>query len=531
MNGKQLKNSILQWAIQGKLVPQDPNDEPASVLLEKIRAEKARLIKEGKIKKDKKESIIYRGEDNSYYEKFADGKVVCIDEEIPFEIPESWCFVRLGDICNYLHRGKTPKYGNQKILPIIAQKCNHWDQLYIDRCLFSDTHYILKYKEEQFLQKGDIIINSTGGGTVGRTGYIDATVFDKFDKFVADSHVTIVRPNKLVSHRYIYHYLLSPYIQIGIEERCTGSTNQIELRTTTISDYLVPIPPVEEQKRIVEKVESMLPVVTRYEKLQRNLDYLNSTLPSLIKKSILQEAIQGKLIPQEPNDEPASVLLQRIKEEKQRLIKEGKLKKKDIVDSIIYKGDDNKYYEQVGNKITCIEEEIPFKIPKEWCWVRLSDIVLINPKNHVPDNTMAAFIPMERIDATFLSSYSYVERKWGEIKQGFTHFSDGDVAFAKITPCFQNRKSMILNNLPNGIGAGTTELKVLRPYRNTLSVEYLLFFLESPYFVEEAIFKGTANQQRIMSGYMESKLFPLPPLEEQKRISKKIWEAYKQMIL
>ena len=267
--------------------------------------------------------------------------MVCIDDEIPFEIPESWCFVRLGDICNYLHRGKTPKYGNQKILPIIAQKCNHWDQLYIDRCLFSDTDYIFKYKEEQFLQKGDIIINSTGGGTVGRTGYIDATVFEKFDKFVADSHVTVVRSTKLVSHRYIYHYLLSPYIQIGIEERCTGSTNQIELRTTTISDYLVPIPPVEEQKRIVEKVESMLPVVTRYEKLQRNLDHLNSTLPSLIKKSILQEAIQGKLVPQAPNDEPASILLQRIKEEKQRLVKEGKLKKKDIVDSIIYKGDDN----------------------------------------------------------------------------------------------------------------------------------------------------------------------------------------------
>ena len=377
MNGKQLKNSILQWAIQGKLVPQDPNDEPASVLLEKIRAEKARLVKEGKIKKEKKESIIYRGEDNSYYEKFTDGKVVCIDDEIPFEIPESWSFVRLGVICNYLHRGKTPKYGNQKILPIIAQKCNHWDQLYIDRCLFSDIDYILKYKEEQFLQKGDIIINSTGGGTVGRTGYIDATVFEKFDKFVADSHVTIVRPNKLVSHRYIYHYLLSPYIQIGIEERCTGSTNQIELRTTTISDYLVPIPPVEEQKRIVEKVESMLPVVTRYEKLQRNLEHLNSTLPSLIKKSILQEAIQGKLIPQDPNDEPASVLLQRIKEEKQRLVKEGKLKKKDVVDSIIYKGDDNKYYEQVDGETVDITEDIPFDIPNGWTWCRLKAICTI----------------------------------------------------------------------------------------------------------------------------------------------------------
>ena len=298
--------------------------------------------------------------------------MVCIDDEIPFEIPESWCFVRLGDICNYLHRGKTPKYGNQKILPIIAQKCNHWDQLYIDRCLFSDTDYILKYKEEQFLQKGDIIINSTGGGTVGRTGYIDDSVFDKFDKFVADSHVTVVRSTKLVSHRYIYLYLLSPYIQIGIEERCTGSTNQIELRTTTISDYLVPIPPVEEQKRIVKKIESMLPIVTRYQKLQSNLEHLNSTLFPLIKKSILQEAIQGKLVPQDSNDEPASVLLQQIREEKLRLAKEGKLKKKDVVDSVIYKGDDNKYYEQEDG--IAVPIELDYDFPSTWEVVGLSHI-------------------------------------------------------------------------------------------------------------------------------------------------------------
>ena len=146
----------------------------------------------------------------------------------------------------------------------------------------------------------------------------------------------------------------------------------------------------------------------------------------------------------------------------------------------------------------------------------------INPKNYVDDDKEAAFIPMEKIEATYLSSYTYTVRKWREIKYGYTHFADGDVAFAKITPCFQNRKSMILNNLPNGIGAGTTELKVLRTYRNTLSVEYLLFFLESPYFVEEAVFKGTANQQRIISGYLENKLFPLPPLNEQRSIAEKI---------
>ncbi len=455
--------------------------------------------------------------------------MVCIDDEIPFEIPATWCYARLGNICNYLHRGKSPKYGNQKVLPIIAQKCNQWDKLYIDRCLFSDIDYISKYKEEQFLQKGDIIINSTGGGTVGRTGYIDDSIFEKYDKFVADSHVTVVRPTTLISHRYIYMYLLSPYIQIGIEERCAGSTNQIELGTATIYDYIVPIPPVEEQKKIVEKVQAASTFVTQYGKLHNNLESLNSSLPLLIKKSILQEAIQGRLVPQDPNDEPASALLQRIKEEKQRLVKEGKLKKTDIVDSVIYKGDDNKYFEKKGKELVCIDEEIPFEIPERWCWVRLSDIVLVNPKNDAPDSTIAAFIPMERIDATYLTSFSYVERKWGNIKSGFTHFANGDVAFAKITPCFQNRKSMILKDLPNGIGAGTTELKVLRPYANTLSTEYLLFFLESPYFVEEATFKGTANQQRIISGYMENKLFPLPPLEEQKRISEKVKDVYKRI--
>ena len=157
-------------------------------------------------------------------------------------------------------------------------------------------------------------------------------------------------------------------------------------------------------------------------------------------------------------------------------------------------------------------------MPQGWEWARISTVFQLNPKNHADDNDPAGFIPMERIDATYLSSFSFAIKKWKEIKSGFTHFADGDVAMAKITPCFQNRKSMILKGLPNGIGAGTTELKVLRTYRNTISQEYLLFFLESPYFVEEASFKGTANQQRIISGYLENKLFPIPPRKEQDRI-------------
>ena len=237
---EKLKKSILQEAIEGRLVPQDPNDEPASVLLDKIRKEKAQLVKEGKLKKkDLVETPIS-------------------EDEIPFEIPESWEWVRLGNVCDYLHRGKSPKYGIQKKLPIIAQKCNQWDKIYTDRCLFSDITNIEKYTSEQYLQVGDVIINSTGGGTVGRTGIIEDYVFDNYPQFVADSHVTVVRANKLINSKYVYYFLVSPYIQLGIEDRCSGSTNQIELGTNTIFNYLIPLPPLAEQHRIVERIEKLM---------------------------------------------------------------------------------------------------------------------------------------------------------------------------------------------------------------------------------------------------------------------------------
>ena len=188
----------------------------------------------------------------------------------------------------------------------------------------------------------------------------------------------------------------------------------------------------------------------------------------------------------------------------------------------IYKSDDNKYWEKNGKTVIDVTDEIPFDIPITWQWVRIKDIFQINPKNIAEDNCISAFIPMEKICATYGSKFSYDEVQWKTIKTGYTHFADGDVAFAKITPCFQNRKSAIFYNLPNGIGAGTTELKVLRQFGETINRWYLLIFLESPYFIDEAIFKGTANQQRIISGYLENKLFPLPPLQEQNRIEKQI---------
>ena len=512
MDGKQLRNSILQWAIQGKLVPQDPNDEPASVLLERIREEKARLVKEKKIKRDKNESIIYRGEDNSYYEKFADRKVICIDDEIPFEIPTSWCWARMQsviDVRDGTH--DTPSYVPEGY-PLITGK-----DFYNGFFCLSKTQYISASDYEIIKQRsrvdvGDILFSMIGGNIGSQILITENNYFEMAIKNVA------------LFKQYGDHFIDSHYLSYFLQSRINdfkaiaagGAQSFVSLKQ--LRQYLIPVPCFEEQQRIVAKFQKLLPIVEQYDNSQRKLSFINENINSALRKSVLQEAIKGRLVCQNPNDEPASILLQRIREEKQRLVKEGKLKKSALEETVIFKGDDNKYWEKRGKEIVCIDDEIPFDIPDSWTWCRIKEIFLINPKNNAQDDIDAAFIPMEKIDATYLSSFTYSTKKWGKIKKGFTHFANGDVAFAKITPCFQNRKSMILRDLPNGIGAGTTELKVLRSYGATIINEYLLFFLESSYFVDEATFKGTANQQRIISGYLENKLFPLPPLQEQQRI-------------
>ena len=516
MNGKQLKNSILQWAIQGRLVPQDPNDEPASILLERIRAEKARLVKEGKIKKDKNESIIFRGDDNSHYEKFlATGEVKCIDDEIPFEIPEGWEWCRLGLLFSHC-TGKALNGINKKgkLCTYITTSNLYWDRFEISS--LKEMYFTDDELDKCTATKGDLLVCE--GGDIGRSA-----IWNYDYDIRIQNHIHKLRAYLPLCTRFFY-YVMFLYKGIG---NIGGKGIGIQgLSSGALHNIILPLPSLREQERIVAQIETIIPLAVKYEKSQDELNRLNDDIYTRLRKSTLQEAIQGKLVPQDSNDEPASVLLGRIREEKQRLLKEGKLKKKDITDSVIFKGDDNKYYEKIGNETVCIDEEIPFDIPQSWSWTRLASIVRFNPKNQASDNTAAAFIPMEQIESTYFSHYHYSIRKWGDIRTGFTHFADGDVAIAKITPCFQNRKSMILKELPNGIGAGTTELKVLRPFSNTLDREYLLFFLESSYFVDEAIFKGTANQQRIITRYLENKLFPLPPFIEQQRICARIKDSF-----
>ena len=254
-----LKRSILKSAVEGKLVPQDPKNEPVEKLLERIAAERKALVKAGKIKHDKHESVIFRGSDRLTYET-RDGETVCIENELPFKIPESWAWVRLGSICSFIHRGKSPQYSPIKKCPVVAQKCNQWSGFCIEKAQFIDPETISKYTQEQFLQDDDLLWNSTGLGTLGRMAMY-ATSLNPYKIAVADSHVTVIRVLKdFVDPQYVFSYLTGPSVQSVIEDKADGSTKQKELSTSTVVGYLVPLPPLAEQKRIVAQIEKMLKV-------------------------------------------------------------------------------------------------------------------------------------------------------------------------------------------------------------------------------------------------------------------------------
>ena len=259
---EQFKKSILQEAIQGKLVQQIAEEGTAQDLLEQIKIEKLNLVKVGKLKKSAlATSVIFRGDDNKYWEKSEDG-AVCIDEEIPFEIPSNWAWVRLDDICSFIHRGKSPKYSPIKKYPVVAQKCNQWAGFSIEKAKFIEPKNITSYNDEYFLQDRDLMWNSTGLGTLGRMA-IYYTILNPYELAVADSHVTVIRPYKThIVSEYLYYYFASNTVQSVIEDKSDGSTKQKELATKTVKSYLVPLPPFGDQLRIVQKIKSVTSIMS-----------------------------------------------------------------------------------------------------------------------------------------------------------------------------------------------------------------------------------------------------------------------------
>ena len=500
MNGKQLKNSILQWAIQGKLVPQDPNDEPASVLLERIRKEKERLIKEKKIKKDKNASIIFRGEDNSYYEKFlATGEVKCIDEEIPFEIPNSWEWERWGNISQSIQYGyNAPALENGDIRMVrISDIQNNkvlWEN--VPFCLINTSEI------ETYLLKVNDILFARTGGTVGKSFLVE------------DVPVKAIYAGYLIRTRY--SSLLCPYYMKAFMEsqlyweqlkKGTIATAQPNCNGKTLAKMLLPIPPINEQERIVEKLRNVSFLIERYGKSQDFLNQLNEQVKEQFKKSILQEAIQGKLVPQISEEGTAQELLEQIRQEKQILVKKGELKKSTLNDSSIFKGDDNKYYEQTNGQVAQIECDYDF--PNNWAVTRLSSICTLVDGEKKDGQQIC-------LDAKYLrgkSAGDYLQRGRFVQKGDNIILVDGENSGEVFTvPC-------------DGYMGSTFKQLLVSP------VMYLPYVLNFVLFYKELLRKSKrgAAIPHLNKEIFYSLIIGIPPYQEQMRIVNKINEIYSKI--
>ena len=519
MTADQLRKSILQQAIQGKLVPQDPNDEPASVLLEHIREEKARLVEEKKIKKEKNPSVIFRGEDNSYYEKFTlSGEVKCIDEEIPFEIPNGWEWCRLGDITS-ITGGKRVPVGYSLTNQNTGYKYIRVADMKQYSVRNNDVHYISKeiYSliKNYTISKDDLYI--TVAGTIGVVGEIPIE-FDGANLTENANKIVFTQLNK----KCLMYLLSSDYVQTQIKN-CTTKVGQPKLAIIRIQNFLLPIPPLKEQQRIVEKIEKLIPHIEHYSKAQTELDLLNKNIKEQLKKSVLQYAIEGKLVPQDETEGTAEVLLEQIQKEKQKLYEENKLKKKDLEQSIIFKAEDNKYYEKIGKNVTHIDEEIPFEIPKNWRWVRFGQIVKLNMGKTPPRDDSRYWLNAKRNWVSISDMTNY-----GRIKTTKEQISE-EAANSLM------RESSPINTLLMSfkLTVGRTAILDIEAYHNEAIVS-IYPYIDKKFMLRNYLFytlpilanigdsKDAIKGKTLNSKSLNNLLIPLPPLNEQLRIVESI---------
>ena len=424
--------------------------------------------------------------------------------DTPFDIPESWEWVRLIDVCEYIQRGKSPKYSPIKKYPVIAQKCNQWSGFSIEKAQFIEPDSLSSYGPERLLQDNDLMWNSTGLGTLGRMA-IYKTAANPYELAVADSHVTVIRPLKqFVLPEYLYYYFANPSVQSVIEDQADGTTKQKELATATIKAYLTPIPPLDEQRRILTKLSEVLPVVKSYGAVYGETVAMQEAFPEALKKSILQEAVQGKLVPQDPSDEPAEALLERIRAEKQRLIKEGKIKK-DKHESVIFRRD-NSHYEKLDGIERCIDDELPFEIPENWCWCKIGTVFTLQAGK----NIQAAEIH----ENSFAESYPCYG---GNGIRGYVASSNRTGDYPII-----GRQGALCGNINRATGEFyATEHAVCVETYSQISVAWACLFLTALNLNQYAT--ATAQPGLAVANINEVYI-PLPPLAEQHRIVQRIEE-------
>ena len=511
MTGQQLKNSILQMAVQGKLIPQDPNDEPASVLLERIRAEKEQLIKEGKIKKEKNPSVIFRGADNLPYEKIGKNEPVCIADEVPFDIPESWEWVTLKQIA-VTALGKTLDKSKNigEYRPYLCSINVYWtgiDLSTVKQARFEDSE-LSKYQ----LNKGDLLICE--GGDVGRSA-----VWDRDEEMYYQNALHRVRFYGNIEPRF-FQLLMESYKGAKILDNYSKGMTIKHLVQNSLNSIYFPLPPLAEQRRIVEKIKQLTPYLKKYGSVETTLSNLNLAFPDDLKKSILQYAVQGKLVPQDPADEPASVLLERIRTEKEKLIKAGKIKR-DKHESVIFRRD-NSYYEKFDGIERCIDDELPFEIPVSWAWTRLTNICSsIADGDHQPPPQTSHGIPFLVISDVSSGNIDFSNTRFVPIKY-YMQLSDtrkpcvGDLLFT-VTGSY----GIVISVLEERKFCFQRHMALLKPL--VLHTNYLELALKSPLAFNQCRTVATGTAQKTVGlSSLKNLLLPIPPIEEQDRILDKM---------
>ena len=514
MTAQQLKNSILQMAVQGKLVPQDANDEPASVLLERIRKEKEQLIKDGKIKKNKKESYIFRGADNLHYEQIGKSEPVCIADELPFDIPDSWEWCKLKDVA-FVNGGfafKSTDFINKgtRVIRISDFNENGFINTKIVRHKYDDS------LESFLLQKKNILLCMTGG-TVGKSYFV--TTLD--EPMITNQRVATIKIFGALEE-YVNLVILSPITQKLINNKKNSTNDNISI--DTINNFIIPLPPLKEQERIVERFGFIETFIQLYRINETKLLTLNNSFPESFKKSILQEAIQGKLVPQDENDEPASVLLERIRAEKQKLIAEGKIKK-DKNESVIFRRD-NSHYEKLNGIELCVDDEIPFRIPDSWEWIRLGSI----------GDWGSGATPSRSNPEYYNGDIPWL--KTGDLNDGYIEYIPEKIsliALKKTSVRLNPTGSVLIAMYGATIGKvgiltfpSTTNQACCACFPIEIYNEYLFYFLMSQKtaFVKRG--EGGA-QPNISKEKIIATLMPLPPLAEQFRIAKTLNEVLNEI--
>ena len=510
MTGQQLKNSILQMAVQGKLVPQDPNDEPASVLLARIRKEKEELIKAGKIKKEKNPSYIFRGADNLPYEKVGKNEPVCIADGVPFEIPDNWEWVRLGEIFQH-NTGKALNASNRsgELLAYITTSNLYWNRFELNS--LREMYFSKSEIEKCTVTKGDLLVCE--GGDIGRAAIwlydIDIRI---------QNHIHRLRSYSKICTEY-YYYLFFLYKHAGwIGGKGIGIKG---LSANALHSLLFPLPPLSEQYRIVTKIKEFEPFLDKYAQAEKQLNNLNTQFPDLLKKSILQEAVQGKLVPQDSSDEPASILLERIRAEKQRLIAEGKIKK-DKHESVIFRRD-NSHYEKLDGIERCIDDEIPFEIPNSWVWTRFGQVIsLLSGTDFKPEeyNDQQQGTPYIT-GASSLSEDGVLLNRWTETPRNIA--TKGDVLL--VCKGSGYGKTVICDIEEAHIARQIMAIKKLE----ALNMQYVRLFLQANF--DHIKSKGQGVIPGIDRNSVMELLFPIPPLSEQYRIVEKQRELFDGIML